>query len=94
MKRSNMRPGRGAAAAPTWVTLNATATAAGAALLCATAGLAQAQQAAPSASEGSSTVVVTGIRRGIEGAISVKKNANNIVDAISAEDIGKLPDVL
>lgn len=93
MKSSNMRSGRGAAAAPTWITLNATATAAGAALLCATAGLAQAQQAAPAASEGTSTVVVTGIRRGIEGAISVKKNANNIVDAISAEDIGKLPDV-
>ncbi|MCY7316284.1 MAG: TonB-dependent receptor [Rubrivivax sp.] len=33
-----------------------------------------------------------GIRRGIESAISVKKNAGNIVEAISAEDIGKLPD--
>ncbi|MFP5390703.1 MAG: TonB-dependent receptor, partial [Gammaproteobacteria bacterium] len=38
------------------------------------------------------TVVVTGIRRGIEEAISVKKNAESIVEAISAEDIGKLPD--
>ena len=37
-------------------------------------------------------VVVTGIRRGIEAAISVKKNTDNIVEAISAEDIGKLPD--
>jgi TonB-dependent receptor len=39
------------------------------------------------------TVTVTGIRRGIEDAISVKKDATSIVEAISAEDIGKLPDV-
>ncbi len=38
------------------------------------------------------TVTVTGIRKGIEDAISVKKNADSIVEAISAEDIGKLPD--
>ena len=39
------------------------------------------------------SVVVSGIRRGIEDAISVKKDSNSIVEAISAEDIGKLPDV-
>ncbi|MGG6461219.1 TonB-dependent receptor [Solilutibacter silvestris] len=39
------------------------------------------------------SVVVTGIRRGIEGAITTKKNATSIVEAVSAEDIGKLPDV-
>ena len=38
------------------------------------------------------SVVVTGIRKSIEDAISVKKNADTIVEAISAEDIGKLPD--
>ena len=38
------------------------------------------------------SVVVYGIRKGIEDAISVKKNSDNIVEAISAEDIGKLPD--
>ncbi|MBL8513867.1 MAG: TonB-dependent receptor plug domain-containing protein, partial [Betaproteobacteria bacterium] len=38
------------------------------------------------------TVVVTGIRRGIEDAISLKQGSNSIVEAISAEDIGKLPD--
>jgi iron complex outermembrane recepter protein len=38
------------------------------------------------------TVVVTGIRRGIESALSQKKNADGVVEAISAEDIGKLPD--
>ncbi|MDP1899589.1 MAG: TonB-dependent receptor [Rubrivivax sp.] len=61
-----------------------------AALLCST-GLAQAQQAA-AAPQVTETVVVTGIRRGIESAISVKKNADSIVEAISAEDLGKLPD--
>src|SRR5690606_14426840 len=39
------------------------------------------------------TVLVTGIRRGIEDAISTKRDATSIVEAISAEDIGKLPDV-
>jgi iron complex outermembrane recepter protein len=38
------------------------------------------------------TLTVTGIRKGIEDAISVKKNSDNIVESISAEDIGKLPD--
>lgn len=37
-------------------------------------------------------VVVTGIRRSIEDAIGVKRGASEIVDAISAEDIGRLPD--
>lgn len=51
-------------------------------------------QAAPeaAASPAIQTVQVTGIRRGIEAAISVKKNSSSIVEAISAEDIGKLPD--
>ncbi len=38
------------------------------------------------------TITITGIRKGIEDAISVKKNSDSIVEAISAEDIGKLPD--
>lgn len=38
-------------------------------------------------------VVVTGIRRGIADSIAVKKNETSIVEAVSAEDIGKLPDV-
>ncbi|HEY9512726.1 MAG TPA: TonB-dependent receptor [Rhodanobacter sp.] len=40
-----------------------------------------------------SKVVVTGISSSIESSIKVKENADNIVEAISAEDIGKLPDV-
>lgn len=38
------------------------------------------------------TVVVTGIRRSIESSIATKRNSDSIVEAISAEDIGKLPD--
>lgn len=53
-------------------------------------------QQAPAAAQGDTTrvdtVVVTGIRKGIEDAISVKRNSDSIVEAISAEDIGKLPD--
>jgi len=49
-------------------------------------------QANAATEPGIQTVKVTGIRRGIEAAISVKKNNDSIVEAISAEDIGKLPD--
>lgn len=52
---------------------------------------AQTQQTAGSPSLG--TVTVTGIRKGIEDAISVKKGSDSIVESVSAEDIGKLPDV-
>jgi iron complex outermembrane receptor protein len=48
-------------------------------------------QTAPAA-DAVQSVTVSGIRRGIEDAISVKKDASSIVEAISAEDIGKLPD--
>lgn len=52
-----------------------------------------AKPVAKPAAQSVDTVVVTGIRRGIEDAISVKQNSTSIVEAISAEDIGKLPDV-
>lgn len=51
------------------------------------------QAAAPSADAPVTTVVVTGIRRAIEDAIAVKRESTGIVEAISSEDIGKLPDV-
>jgi len=60
---------------------------AGCALLMLAAGASAQQQA-----QQLDTVVVTGIRKGIEAAISVKKNSDSIVEAVSAEDIGKLPD--
>jgi iron complex outermembrane receptor protein len=37
-------------------------------------------------------IKVTGVRAAIEQAISIKQNSNEIIEAISAEDIGKLPD--
>ena len=39
------------------------------------------------------SVKVVGIRRGIEDAIDTKKENTSIVESVSAEDIGKLPDV-
>jgi len=67
----------------------------GLALTFALAGSAQAQTAAPAQQDNAQVeeVVVTGIRRGIEGAISLKKSSTSIVEAVSAEDIGKLPDM-
>lgn len=52
-------------------------------------GQAVAQADAPAGDE----IVVTGIRRGIADSISLKRNETSIVEAVSAEDIGKLPDV-
>jgi hypothetical protein len=37
-------------------------------------------------------VIVTGIRKSIEDSIAVKKNDDQIVEVVTAEDIGKLPD--
>ena len=38
-------------------------------------------------------VVVTGIRAGIETSIQTKRESTSIVEAVSSEDIGKMPDV-
>ncbi|GAA4011668.1 TonB-dependent receptor [Sphingomonas swuensis] len=38
-------------------------------------------------------IVVTGLRRSLQSAQNIKRNSDQIVDAIVAEDIGKLPDV-
>lgn len=38
-------------------------------------------------------ILVTGVRSAQETAVNVKRDAASIVDAISAEDIGKLPDM-
>ena len=37
-------------------------------------------------------VVVTGIRGSLQASMDIKRNATGVVDAISAEDIGKFPD--
>lgn len=38
-------------------------------------------------------IVVTGIRAGLAKSAAIKRNATLIVDSVSAEDVGKLPDV-
>ncbi len=38
------------------------------------------------------SIVVTGIRASLQNAINVKRNANAVVDVITAEGIGKFPD--
>ena len=73
-----------------------TSTATGCAiLLLAANGAAQAQTATQPAAAAAGPVeeiVVTGIRKGIQDAISAKKNDSSIIEVVSAEDIGKLPD--
>ncbi|MEA3081282.1 MAG: iron complex outerrane recepter protein, partial [Sphingomonadales bacterium] len=38
-------------------------------------------------------IVVTGIRRSIQNSIQIKRRETSMVEAVSAEEIGKLPDV-
>jgi TonB-dependent receptor len=38
------------------------------------------------------SIVVTGLRRSLQSARNIKRNSDQVVDAIVAEDIGKLPD--
>ncbi|MGH8253289.1 MAG: TonB-dependent receptor [Steroidobacteraceae bacterium] len=70
-----------------------------AAILSASAGTALAQEASPTAQQPAAssdqleTVVVTGIRHAIETSVAAKRKSDSIVETISAEDIGKLPDV-
>jgi iron complex outermembrane recepter protein len=44
------------------------------------------------ATDDQSVVVVTGIRASAQSSVAIKKNTMEIVDSITAEDIGKLPD--
>jgi iron complex outermembrane receptor protein len=41
----------------------------------------------------SGAIVVTGIRRSLQDSIQIKRNSASVVEAVSAEEIGKLPDV-
>lgn len=60
-----------------------------AALFSAASGSVYAQAAADSASR----VVVTGIGHSIETSIASKRNSDSIIEAVTAEDLGKLPDI-
>ncbi|MCE4539152.1 TonB-dependent receptor [Pelomonas sp. P7] len=54
--------------------------------------LLSAAQTAPTKDEKLETVTVTGFRASLESSISAKRLSDSIVEAVSAEDIGKLPD--
>jgi TonB-dependent receptor len=41
----------------------------------------------------SDAIVVTGIRRSLQSARNIRRNSDQIIDAVVAEDIGKLPDL-
>jgi outer membrane cobalamin receptor len=53
---------------------------------------AMAQEAPADGVSGGEEIVVTGIRASLEAAAAIKRDAQGVVDAISAEDIGKFPD--
>jgi TonB-dependent receptor len=46
----------------------------------------------PATQAGTDEIVVTGIRQSLSNAQNIKRNADAIVDALVAEDIGKFPD--
>ena len=62
--------------------------------LAATMALVSGSQAvyAQNSEEGVEEVVVTGFRASLQNSISAKQNSESVVEAIYAEDIGKLPD--
>lgn len=66
--------------------------------VCAAGGSATAQTAggstaqAPSDTAAVSEIVVTGVRASLRSAQAIKRNADQVVDSIQAQDIGKLPD--
>ena len=47
---------------------------------------------APAAPDSAQEVVVTGLRASLQASASIKRNADQVVDSIVAEDIGKFPD--
>ena len=56
------------------------------------AGPPAAADGAVAAAPGSDDIVVTGLRRSLQTAQALKRDSDQIVDAVVAEDIGKLPD--
>ena len=49
--------------------------------------------AAPDPADTGESIVVTGIRRSLQSAQNIRRNSEQIVDSVVAEDIGKLPDL-
>ncbi len=54
----------------------------------------EAEEQAPAAAEGEeNAIVVTGIRQSIQSSLDAKRQATSIVEVITAEDLGLLPDL-
>ncbi|HEX8449008.1 MAG TPA: TonB-dependent receptor, partial [Allosphingosinicella sp.] len=51
------------------------------------------EAAAAAAAETGDEIVVTGIRRSLQSAQNIRRNSEQIIDSVVAEDIGKLPDL-
>lgn len=64
----------------------------GTAMVAAFATTAFAQETPPAEEEEGDAIVVSGFRASLENAVNEKKNNDQIVESVSAEDIGKLPD--
>lgn len=60
-------------------------------LLC-TASIAATSFGMAYAQDAADEIIVTGIRGSLKQSLDVKRNADQVVDAISAEDVGKFPD--
>ncbi len=73
-------------------TRSASAVAIGAAMLVSFSSAAIAQDAAAAEEEGDE-ITVTGFRASLDRSAEIKKNNSGVVEVVSAEDIGKLPDV-
>lgn len=81
------------AAAPAWAAAETPAKAADPAVPVLTAAQASPSQAAPQdPSPEEKDIVVTGIRASLASAQNIKRNSDTVVDAITAQDIGALPD--
>ena len=81
-----------AGSSPAWAQATPAVTGAeSAATVAQTAPADQGANPTPQADQGSN-IVVTGFRASLQNAINKKKRADQIVESVSAEDIGKLPD--
>ncbi|MDO8069181.1 MULTISPECIES: TonB-dependent receptor [unclassified Janthinobacterium] len=56
------------------------------------AGLAFSAQAQEAPADDVTTVTVTGVRASLEKSLKQKRNADSVVEVVTAEDIGKMPD--
>jgi len=61
-------------------------------LVCSAGTMAMFASAPAYAQSGGDEIIVTGIRSSLKQSLDVKRASNQVVDAITAEDVGKFPD--